>query len=84
MLNRPSTETHSQTADNYKLSAEEDGISDPYTSIFMRMTISNIRQGSPRLWCGAEASTLQRLSCAMQPVNASLAVMLPVKRVLGG
>jgi hypothetical protein len=24
---------------------------DPYTSTFMRMTISNIRQHSPRLWC---------------------------------
>lgn len=38
------------TSDYYKLSAEQDQIMDEYTSVFMRMTISNIRQGSPLLW----------------------------------
>lgn len=36
--------------DYYKLSAEEDAVMDEYTSVFMRMTISNISQGSPKLW----------------------------------
>ena len=37
--------------------ATQDGeVLDPYTSTFMRMTISNIRQHSPRLWCAAGAA----------------------------
>lgn len=54
-------------ADNYKLSAEEDGISDPYTSVFMRMTISNIRQGSPLLWCAASQRRSRHLRPAAVP-----------------
>ncbi|KAI3425049.1 hypothetical protein D9Q98_008427 [Chlorella vulgaris] len=37
------------TSDYYKQIAEEEGM-DEYTSVFMRMTISNIRQRSPLLW----------------------------------
>jgi hypothetical protein len=37
------------TSDYYKQYAEEEGM-DEYTSVFMRMTISNIRQRSPLLW----------------------------------
>ncbi|PSC69350.1 ERD4-related membrane [Micractinium conductrix] len=38
------------TSDFYKQSAEQDHVMDEYTSVFMRMTISNISQGSPKLW----------------------------------
>ena len=38
------------TSDYYMYTATEEGVMDEYTSVFMRMTISNIRQRSPRLW----------------------------------
>lgn len=53
MQSRTRTRKPSHTclrADYYKQIAEEEGM-DEYTSVFMRMTISNIRQRSPLLWC---------------------------------
>jgi hypothetical protein len=51
----PFTALHTSTpADYYKQYAEEEGM-DEYTSVFMRMTISNIRQRSPLLWCASLA-----------------------------
>ena len=38
-------------ADFYKSSAGEEYMMDEISSTFMRMTISNIRQRSPLLWC---------------------------------
>ena len=44
---------------------------DEYTSVFMRMTISNIRQRSPLLWCGGRAWAGQGSLCRMhEPVAA--------------